>query len=55
MRLGGQHNGCDNRVQLNCMRFYERPFLTREEILTRFEQSPNECMDSGKASQYGLV
>lgn len=31
MRLGGQYNG-DNRVQLNCMRFYERPFVTREEI-----------------------
>lgn len=40
------------------MRFYERQFITREEInndvLVRFEQLLNEYMDSSKASQHGI-
>lgn len=46
-------------VLLNyCMRFYERQFITREEInndvLVRFEQILDEYLDSGKASLYGI-
>ena len=41
-----------------CVRFYERQFITREEInndvLVRFEQLLNGYMDSGKASQHGI-
>lgn len=46
-------------VLLNyCMRFYERQFVTREElnndVLARFEQLLNEYWDSGEAKIYGL-
>lgn len=46
-------------VLLNyCMRFYERQFVTREElnndVLTRFEQLLNGYWDSGAAKRYGL-
>lgn len=46
-------------VLLNyCMRFYERQFVTREElnndVLVRFEQLLNEYWDSGEAKNYGL-
>ena len=45
-------------VLLNyCMRFYERQFVTREElnndVLARFEQLLNEYWDSGEAKIYG--
>ena len=40
-----------------CMRFYERQFVTREElnndVLARFEQLLNEYWDSGEAKIYG--
>ena len=46
-------------VLLNyCMRFYERQFITREElnndVLVRFEQLLNEYWDSGMAELHGL-
>lgn len=46
-------------VLLNyCMRFYERQFVTREElnndVLVRFEQLLNEYWDAGMAKQRGL-
>ena len=46
-------------VLLNyCMRFYERQFITREElnndVLVRFEQLLDEYMDSGMASEQGI-
>lgn len=46
-------------VLLNyCMRFYERQFITREElnndVLVRFERLLDEYWDSGMAEQYGL-
>lgn len=46
-------------VLLNyCMRFYERQFVTREEmnndVLVRFEQLLDGYWDSGMAKQYGL-
>ena len=41
-----------------CMRFYERQFITREElnndVLVRFEQLLDEYWDSGMAKQQGL-
>lgn len=46
-------------VLLNyCMRFYERQFITREEmnndVLTRFEHLLDEYLDSGTASRLGI-
>lgn len=46
-------------VLLNyCMRFYERQFITREDMnhdaLTRFERLLNDYWDSGMAKQHGL-
>lgn len=46
-------------VLLNyCMRFYERQFITREDMnhdaLARFERLLNDYWDSGMAKQYGL-
>lgn len=46
-------------VLLNyCMRFYERQFITREElnndVLVRFEQLLDEYMESGVASEQGI-
>lgn len=46
-------------VLLNyCMRFYERQFITREDMnhdaLTRFEQLLNDYWDSGMTKQHGL-
>lgn len=46
-------------VLLNyCMRFYERQFITREDMnhdaLTRFEQLLNDYWDSGMSKQHGL-
>ena len=46
-------------VLLNyCMRFYERQFITREElnndVLVRFERLLDEYWDSGMAERYGL-
>lgn len=46
-------------VLLNyCMRFYERQFITREEmnndVLARFEQMLNKYLDSGLAIEHGI-
>ena len=46
-------------VLLNyCMRFYERQFITREElnndVLVRFERLLDDYWDSGMAERYGL-